>query len=237
MYVSCVQAVLRWYAAFCAGSKGDRGRCLLTACIAGGTGHKVLQSSPAASLSDLCRPPDSPDGALYMTAISKCANDSFYVSFVTFGADQKPPQNVTWASGADATAIEGAVQHEWRGYYILDQNITRIVVLRASDGKLIQPKGVMLDGTFYDVSSTEKPACQLFQGGSTPLEFAIFRAKLSEDGSRVLRNDFGSPINSARFPGGVPCEQYRDAGGANFGKVADTYLPGSCLYGIDDCST
>lgn len=118
--------------------------------------------------------------------------------------------------------------------------------MRASDGKIVVPKGVQADGTFYDISSTKKTVCQLFVENSNPLRFAAFRTEVSADGSKIFWNDFGSNKYRTMVPeNGMPCEQYRDdkvdvgarPRDAEVGKMVDTYLPGSCQNANDDCSS
>lgn len=116
-----------------------------------------------------------------------------------------------------------------------------LAILRKFDGKLITPKGVNPDGSFFDISSTSRKVCQLFQQDVNPLRFAIFRAQMSADGLNVVRDDFyNSKLPSSIPAGGVPCEQYVDPAkggfGAKYGKLVEVFRPGGCRFAIDDCS-
>jgi len=174
-----------------------------------------------------------------MTAISKCPNDEFFISSVRFGT------NMVAAMGADGTPVKGAVKHMWVGGNLGGDSKawqhpnTYIAVLRASDGKLVVPKGVNADGvTPVDISGTKRRVCQLFAQNSKPLRFASFRARLTADGSKVVRNDFGVKPNE--YPEGLDCEKYSEVlinpATTAVGKMTDVYKPPSCLFVIDDCS-
>jgi len=174
-----------------------------------------------------------------MTAVNKCPHDEFYVSLVRFGGA------AAYAFGAAGDPVRGAVKHQWvQGPNLGGEPQAKnpqmyIAVLRASDGKLVVPKGVAADGvTPVDISGTKRRVCQLFKQSSNPLDFAAFRARLTADGSKVVRNDFGQKPNE--YPEGLACEKYSEVtvGGTTtaVGKLTDVYKPPSCLFVIDDCS-
>ena len=199
-------------------------------------GLRLLQDS---SPSDPTKPCVASGTGSYMTAISKCPKDEFHISFVKFG-----PTSV-YAMGADATPVTGAVKHMWVGPNLggdqksWQQPDRYIAVVRASDGKVIVPKGVQADGvTPIDISGTKRRVCQLFAQDSNPLRFVGFRARLTADGSKVVRNDFGR--KPEQYPEGLECEKYSelliDRTTTAMGKMTDVYKPPSCLFVIDDCS-
>jgi hypothetical protein len=112
---------------------------------------------------------------------------------------------------------------------------------------VVAPKGVKSDGSLVDVSSSKKRVCQLFVKGSN--DFSMFRASLSPDGSRVIRNDFAfgerpnfPPVKGGDWQG-TPCEQYYEKATSTQpvlpaveGRMVDVYDTGSCRVIIDDCS-
>lgn len=175
-----------------------------------------------------------------MTAISKCPNDEFYISTVRFGTT-----GVTAMGANDGTPVKGAVKHKWVGGNLGGDSTnwqhpnTYIAVLRASDGKLVTPKGVDADGvTTVDISGTKRRVCQLFAQNSKPLRYASFEARLTAGGSKIVRNKFGAKPNE--YPEGLDCEKYSevliDGRTTAVGKMTDVYKPPSCLFVIDDCS-
>lgn len=200
-------------------------------------GLRLLQDSTPP---DHTKPCVASSTGSYMTAVSKCPNDAFFVSFMRSGS------TAVSALGADATPVRGTVKHQWLGPNLggstqsWQQPGMYVAVLRASDGKLVVPKGVAADGvTPVDISGTKHSACQLFKQGSSPLRFAAFRARLSNDGAKVVRNDFGSKPNE--YLEGLACEKYAevlvgDGSSTAVGRMTDVYKPPSCLFVIDDCS-
>lgn len=131
------------------------------------------------------------------------------------------------------------------GAYIWNTNWS-VVVLRESDGKTVIPKGINADGSFYDISKTGRKVCQLFEQGSKPLKFAAFRGEASTDGLKMIHDDFYTPglEKFLHIPkGGIACDRYIDSEtsggflGKKYGKVVTAYKPGSCRFGVDDCST
>jgi len=187
-----------------------------------------------------------------MTAISKCPNDEFYMAFVSFAGTTGV--NVSLVN-ADDEPVKGAVKHMWVGRNLgggskawpmpWQHPDTYIAVLRASDGKLVVPKGVNADGvTTADISGTKRRACQLFAQNSKPLRFANFPAVLTADGSKVVKYRSGAKPNDPERVDTWACEEYSEVpgyvliGGATtaVGKMTDVYKPPSCLFVIDDCS-
>ena len=170
----------------------------------------------------------------YMTAINKCPHDEFIVALVN--ADN--PELIR-AMGADATPVAKGAKHQWLGPYLPFSASAHVpdtklhgAVRRVSDGKFVVAKGVKTDGSLMDVSSTKKRVCQLFNKDGSG--FAVFRATLSGDGKKVIRNDFYQGKHS---PSGTACEQYFEEGPpAVEGRFVDVYAPGSCQFVIDDCT-
>lgn len=131
------------------------------------------------------------------------------------------------------------------GPYLMNTSDAYITVLRESDSKIITPKGINPDGSFFDISGTSRKVCQLFRQGSQPQAFAGFRALMSADGMNVIRDDFySSKAPGSIPPGGIPCGQYVDPArgppgtgfGAKYGQLVDVFRPGGCRFGIDECS-
>lgn len=199
---------------------------------------------------------------MYMTAVSNCKDDNFSVAFAHFASEQIPPGNITHVSGPDGWS--GPVKHVWLGQTLTDPadptgktlNV-RIAVQRLSDGKFVTPKGVKPDGSFDDITATKRPACLLFELGSKPLTFAPFRAGLTADGIRIIRDNFYDNYVEGKMPwqtpeGSIPCEEYADVPqhgdkqpdsavenpmSGKVGRMVDTYNPGGCLFAVDDCSS
>lgn len=188
----------------------------------------------------------------YLTVTNKCPQDSFKVALLRIDPTGKEPMQ---AMGADANVVQPNTQFNWLGPFLTFSSGSSVpqgkplyvAVLRISDGKIVTPKGVKPDGTLLDVSSSRRRACQLFNAGpaqslpNSPLDFAIFRATLSPDGSKVIRNDFRTATSKASPVGepGVACEQYFEEGhdgrpGVQ-GRMVDVYTTGSCRVVIDDC--
>jgi len=186
----------------------------------------------------------------YLTVTNKCPHDTFKVAMLRMDPAGKAP---IYAMGADASGVPGSTPFQWLGPFLQFSMSTSVpdrpvwvAVVRKSDGKLVAPKGVKSDGSLVDVSSSRKRVCQLFVKGSK--DFAMFRASLSPDGSKVIRNDFafGERPNYPPLKGGeqgTPCEQYyekatstRPVLPAVEGRMVDVYDTGSCRVIIDDCS-
>lgn len=177
-----------------------------------------------------------------MTAVSKCPKDVFFVSFVRFGSTS----SAAYAYGAaTADPVTGTTKHRWVGPNLGGEAQAQnpqmyVAVLRASDGKVIVPKGVAADGvTPVDISSTKRRVCQLFKQSSNPLSFAAFRARLNPDGSKIIRNDFGKKPDV--YPEGLECEKYSEVlvgegSTTAVGRLTDMYQPRGCMFVIDDCS-
>jgi hypothetical protein len=174
----------------------------------------------------------------YLTVINLCPKDQFKVALLRIDQSGKGP---IYAMGADATSATAGAKHQWLGPFLrfpktpdMPEHPIHVAVLREADGKMVAPKGIKQDGTLVDVSSSKKRACQLFVKGSS--DFAIFRARLSADGTKVLGNDFYRGDRSPPVEGGAPCEQYFETGPpAVEGRMVDVYDTGSCRVVIDDC--
>lgn len=181
-----------------------------------------------------------------------------------FGADMTPRRNRTYATYLgdvpDYTTFKGATTHEWLGLLLDLDNpadpgsahaYTHLTVQRLSDGKIVVPKGVKPDGSFYDITATKRTACLFFQQGSKPATLVPHAVQLTADGSKVTGAP--APGSSAQtglryqlLPFAVPCEQYivkavNDTKSGHtpgtYGKLVDTYSISGCLFGVDDCSS
>lgn len=196
--------------------------------------------------------PSSAEHLGYLTVTNKCPQDSFKVALLRIDPAGKDPIQ---AMGADANVVQPNTKFIWLGPFLTfppGSDVPQgkplyVAVLRLSDSKIVAPKGVKADGTLLDVSSSRRRACQLFDTGPResspkgPIDFAGFRAALSPDGSKVIRNDFRAPTGKRSPVGepGVACEQYSEEGhdgrpGVE-GRMVDVYTTGSCRVVIDDC--
>lgn len=145
---------------------------------------------------------------------------------------------------ADATWVAEGAQYQWLGSLLRFTNSSSVpdervlVGIIRADGKQVVPKGQKADGSLIDVSSTKNSVCQLFWKGTK--DFAIFRASLSPDGTRVVGNDFAMGERSEPGKPGTPCEEYFEKGykerPAVEGHMMPVYDVGSCRITIDDCS-
>lgn len=156
----------------------------------------------------------------YLTVTNLCPKDQFKVALLKFdhpadwSMDLLPAgQGSIHAMGADATSATAGTKYQWLGPFLrfpktpdMPEKPIHVAVIRKADGKVVVPKGIKQDGTLTDVTSSKRKVCQLFEKGTS--DFAIFRARVSADGTRVLHNDFYRGDRSPPVVGGTLCEQY-----------------------------